>query len=332
MKVAIVGTQGSGKSTLFSALTGLDIQFGGKNNIGTIKVPDKRVDELSAIFEPKKTTYADICFEDVGRLNKEGLNKLRNFEVIVFVVNAFSSDDPLSELKEIDLEFGMEDLDLVEKRITRLKKEDPKSSEIKYLEKCKDIFEAEKRLGDEEFTPDELKLIEFYRFFSSKTCLVVLNQDEGKISDENSTPADLQSYVDARGYSVVRLCATLEKEISELDQEEQLDFLKDYNLTASARDVLIRKAYELLGLISFFTVGKDEVKAWTINRDLNVRKAAGKIHSDLERGFIRAEVIGYDTFMEFKDINKAKDKGEYRVEGKDYVVKDGDIINIRFNV
>jgi GTP-binding protein YchF len=330
MKVAIAGSQGSGKTTLFSALTGIDAAPGKKENIGIIKVPDERIDNLSKIFEPKKTIYADVCLEDFGRLNSETLGKIRVCDEMLFVIDNYAKSDPLAELKDLELEFNMSDMDLVEKRLKKLTKEDPKSNEIAFLKRVNDVLEGEGCLRTETFSAEDQKLVEFYRFFSQKTCLVVINSSEERLGQEQAS--DFVDYCKKQGYEYVNLCATLEKEIAELPAEEQADFLSDYNLKESARAYVLHKSYELLGLISFFTVGKDEVRAWTITKDLVVKKAAGKIHSDLERGFIRAEVIAYDTFMEFKDLTKAKTAGKLRVEGKDYIVLDGDILNIRFNV
>jgi len=332
MKVSLIGFQGAGKTTLFSAITGLKGSRSGADVPGVVKVPDIRIDRLSEIFKPKKTIYAEICFEDTGRLAPDMIQRLRTTHLPVFVIDNFSRKNPLKELKDLEAEFTLTDIELVEKRLISLKKESPGSSEIKFLERVNEILEGGGRLIDSNFNSEEIRYSRKYNFFGFKQILIIVNSSEGLLAGPQALPASFKDYCAQQSFEYINLCARLEKDISEISYDEQAVFLSDYNLKESAKALLVRKSYELQGLISFITVGKDEVRAWTVARGTRAKQAAGKIHSDLERGFIRAEVVSYDTFMECGGFREAKAAGKLRVEGKDYIVQDGEILNIRFNV
>lgn len=343
MKVAIVGFPGSGKTTLFRALTGQEVssQGRGKANLGVIKVPDPRVDALSEICRPKKTTYAEISFVDIPGSQTPGqaldaatLNEMRPqdaFAAVIRAHNALGDADPLQELTALEGELILADMAVIEKRLERLKKEGSKNTrEIELLTRCQSHLEGERPLRTLEFSEDEEQILSGFRFLSQKPLLAVINVSEEEASAPLAAP--LEKIAQEHGFRAFPIAATLEAEIAQLPPEEQADFLQGMGLTRSARDTFIRAAYELLGLISFFTVGEDEVKAWTIRKNTPAVRAAGKIHSDIERGFIRAEVTAYEDFIKYQSESKVREAGKLRLEGKDYQVKDGEIIHFRFNV
>jgi GTP-binding protein YchF len=346
MKIGLVGFPGSGKTTVFNTMTGLDVPvgFGGELRIGTVRVPDARIDKLSSMFSPKKTTFAEMTFSDIPGehgserkgLSARGLQQIRDQEALCLVVRGFrnpaldSEPDPLGELEAFHAECVFADLEIVERRLERAKKERSSPAEIAAFEVMRGALEADKPIRS--LPPAELDraLLKGFGLLTDRPLLVVVNQSEDKAADP--LPADFAArlgQIDAAGLT---LSAAVESEIATLAPEEQAAFLQDLGLQESALARFIRTAYGLLDLISFFTVGPDEVRAWTIRRGTNARKAAGRIHSDLERGFIRAEVIPYDVFMRYGSEAAVKDAGKLQVEGKDYVVSDGDILHVRFNV
>ncbi len=346
MKIGLVGFAGSGKTTVFNAMTGLDVPvgFGGEVRLGTVKVPDERIDRLSAIFSPKKTTYAEMTFCDIPGehgaekkgLSARGLQQIRDQEALCLVLRDFDNPalaeppDPGGDLEAFHTECAFADLEIIERRLGRAKKEQATAQEIAAFEIMKATLEAEKPLRT--LSPGELdrSYTRGYGLLTDRPLLVALNRSEGAAGE--GFPADLQRRVEELNAAGLALCASLEAEIAGLDPEDQAAFLADLGVAESALARFIRTAYGLLDLISFFTVGPDEVRAWTIRRGTAARAAAGRIHSDLERGFIRAEVIPCEVFMEYGSEQAVKDAGRLQVEGKDYVVKDGDILHIRFNV
>jgi len=348
MKMGILGFSGSGKTTLFNLLTGLTASVGPggdrKPNIGVIKVPDERIDKLCAMYNPKKTTYAEMSFVDVAGKAPDGsgtaldvglLSHVCDTDAFTLVVRAFESmmleDDanPTAELQNLDSELIINDLAVAEKRLERLKKES-KDSELEgqLLQMCLTHLEADKPLRTLDLTEEQELSLRGFRFLSQKPGLVLVNTGDGT----DGVPAEVTAYAEANGLEAINLCAAIEAELAELDAEDQEMFLAEYGIEAPGRDRFIRAAYHKLALISFFTTGEDEVRAWTIGRGTPAVKAGGKIHTDIEKGFIRAEVTPYAALMELGSEQAVKSAGKMGLEGKEYVVQDGDICHFRFNV
>lgn len=346
MKAGLVGYSQSGKTTLFNALTGLHKGGSGGRaqvNLGAIKVPDARIDALSAIFKPRKTTYAEMQFVDVpgpaGKgtgLDAEALKALAGVDSFCLVVRGFPSADgtpadPERELRDFEAELVLYDLALVEKRLDRLRKEQHKGTgEFHELERLHAQLDDGKPLRAMRWSDAEEKELAHFAFLSRRPLLVVLNVGEDAAAAP--PPAAVEAVAREQGSEVLSLCAAVEAEIAELAPAEQPEFLASLGLAEPAQARFIRAAYHMLDLISFFTVGEDEVRAWPIRRGDRAPRAAGRIHSDLERGFIRAEVVHYDDFIALGSESKARQEGKLRLEGKEYVVRDGDILNIRFAV
>lgn len=362
MQVGIVGLPASGKTTLFSTLTGQDISAlheGRKIEVhrGVVKVPDKRLDELAEIFQSKKWFPATIEYIEVGGIEKEQaktqgfdpqfLQVLKTTNMICVVIRAFENEyhphsegniDPLRDMQIVETEFLLSDLSIVENRIHKLEKELQKSKdeegfkELELMKRCLPFLEAEKPLREMDFTEDEELRMRGFQFLSAKPMLVVVNIGEKEIGKENEVLAKFAEYQNKPNLSIISLSVEIEQEISQLENEDARLFLSDLGIQEPALNKLIRTSYDLLNLISFFTHNEDECRAWTIKKGTNAQKAAGVIHTDFEKGFIRAEVINYEQFMEHKSIARCRDLGLLKLEGKNYIVQDGDIITIRFNV
>lgn len=361
MKIAIIGLANSGKTTIFNALTGLKMEttiyptVAAEPHLGTVKVPDERLEKLAEIFNPKKTTYATVEYIDFIGLTKgdAGQNRkvfdlIKDTEEIVHVIRCFEDEaiihplgsiDPKRDAETIELEMIFGDLELVDKRLERMEQglkrgKKPDEAEQKLLLKCKEMLEKEIPLRDVQFDIEEEKAMRHLQFMSVKPEVIVLNIAESDIGSEKIArlASDLEELFKGSQVKIISLCGKIEMEIAELSAEEAKAFLDDLGISEPALNRLIRVSYDLLGLISFLTSGEDEVRAWTIKRGLSAQKAAGKIHSDIERGFIRAELVSYKDFMECGGMAGARDKGLLRLEGKNYEVRDGDIINFRFNV
>ena len=365
MKLAIIGLSNSGKTTVFNALTGQNIEttfyatVAGDPHYGVVKVPDQRLEKLSEIYRPKKTTHATVEYVDYIGLTKGDVTQngkvfdlIKDADAVVHVVRAFvgemvthplNSVDPLRDIETVELEFMFGDLEFVEKRLQRMEEAAKKGkkqseSEKKLMLKCKEALEKEIPLRNVEFDEEEQKAMKPLQFASTKPEIIVLNVGEDDLA--SGRVKELLKCVDeyiqdkklSVTTSVVSLCGKIEMEIAQLSPEEASVFLEDLGIEEPALYKLIKESYTLLGLISFLTAGEDEVRAWTITKGMNAQKAAGKIHSDIERGFIRAELVSYDDFMADGGMSAARDKGHLRLEGKTYEVKDGDIINFRFNV
>lgn len=346
MKIGLVGFAGSGKTTVFNAITGLDVPvgFGGEVRLGTVKVPDQRIDQLSRVFSPQKTTYADMSFCDIpGEHGAEKmgispgtLQHIQHQDALCLVLRDFpnpaldSDPNPMEDLDAFHTECIFADLITVEKRLDRLRKERADIQEITTFETIKEALER----GDPIRSVSEDKISRVYlrgfNLLTDKILIVALNRDEGRAN--SSLPSHLKAHLSDLGAAGFLLSASVEAEIAGLDVEDQAIFIRDLGLEEPVLARLIKTTYSLLDLISFFTVGEDEVRAWTIARGTKARAAAGRIHSDLERGFIRAEIIPYDIFMEYGSEQAVKDAGCLQVEGKEYVVADGDIMNVRFNL
>jgi len=344
MKVGLIGHRGAGKTTVFNMLTGLQAQvgaYGGKEEVhlGVIKVPDARVDKLSQIFKPKKTTYAEIRFtdfpasqtEDDLKGNNSLVTQMREVDAIALVLRNFEPGaDPIRELNDLLTEMILADLTVVENRRMRLKKEKARPQEEALLERCVAALESEKSLRNLEFSADEENILSGFGFLSRKPALALFNQADDKAGQP--LPAAYQDELKRRELEGLALAGKVEMEVAQLDEGDRAAFLKEIGIQEPARERFIRASYRLMDLISFLTAGEDEVRAWTIPQGTVARKAAGKIHSDIERGFIRAEVIAYEDFIALGSETKCKEAGKLRLEGKDYVVQDGDIIHFRFAV
>ena len=344
MKIGLVGYPGSGKSSVFSALTGQTVETGygsgGRAHLGVVKVPDHRVDALSALFKPRKTTYAEITFSDVGGGHGEGidrgaLNGMREMDALCQVLRAFpdptgSAGDPLREMAGLETETILADLELVEKRLARLAKEKGDPREIELMKRLDAALGAETALRNVELSESERRMMSGYRFLSQKPLLLVLNVPEGQAAAP--PPAALVQAAAKRRLGLVVLSAQVEMDIAQMPDEEQKEFLSSLGLREPAVNRFIHAAFELIDLVSMLTSGPDECRAWPIPRGTAAPRAAGKIHSDIERGFIRAEVVRWDDLVAMGSEAKCRDAGKLRVEGKDYIVQDGDVVNFRFNV
>ncbi|MDE0212608.1 MAG: DUF933 domain-containing protein [Deltaproteobacteria bacterium] len=350
MKVGLTGFSRAGKTTLYNALTGLSTEVGGFETrheaaMAVVKVPDPRVDALSEIVHPKDKKYAEVTFLDFppsqerkAALETQSLAQLREVDALAQVVRAF--DDPLAseppapvrDLNAFQAELILADLTVIEKRLERIRKEANKDHqrEMELLTRCQSVLEEERPLRGLEFLPEERTLLSGFAFLSAKPLLVVYNTGEEALQEP--LPADVAEYTAAENLTVVPVCGKLEMEIAQLDPDERAEFLSELGLSETARDRFIRHAYDHLHLMSFFTAGPVEVRAWTITRDTAAVNAAGKIHSDIERGFIRAEVISYGDYIEHRGESGCRSAGKLRLEGKEYRVQDGDVMHIRFNV
>ena len=364
MKIGIVGLPNVGKSTLFNAITKAGAESANypfctiEPNIGMVTVPDNRIDVLTKMYDSDKTTYATIEFVDIAGLVKgaskgEGLgNKflshIRETDAIAHIVRCFEDEkivhvegriDPIDDIETISLELIFSDIETINKRMERvtklLKSGDKKAKEEKeLLDRLLIHLEAGKPVRTFEMNEDENALIKDIYLLTSKPTIYVANVSEEQIDNMENDPYVLKvkDYASKENAKVIVLCAKLEEDLSELDDEDRIALMQDYGIKESGLDKLIKASYSLLGLISFLTAGKQEVRAWTIKEGTKAPQAAGKIHSDFERGFIKAEVVSYDDLIKYGSMNATKEKGLVRLEGKDYIVKDGDIILFRFNV
>jgi GTP-binding protein YchF len=359
MNIGLVGPAKSGKTTIFNALTGQAAEtadYGtGKvePNLGVVTVLDDRVDRLSAMYNPKKTIHAAIEFIDFvgaaqgaakgGLFSGEGMAMIKNADALVAVLRNFSSDtleaqfgppDPVRDLSTIDTELLLADLIVAEKRIERIaadhqrgKKTPASQAEEKVMARIAEALNAGTPVRALEFSAEEQKLLQGYRFLTAKPVLVILNSGEENYGKNAALIAEL-----AKKHAVIEFAGKFEMELSGLDEDDRAGFMADMGIAESARARLSKFAYEMLGYISFFTVGEDEVRAWTIRRGENAVEAAGAIHSDLAKGFIRAECFSCEDLLSLGSEKAVKDKGLFRLEGRDYTVKDGDILHIRFSI
>ena len=357
MNIGLIGLTQTGKTTLFNLLTQAKAQAEKKaTNIGVAQVPDERIDFLSELYSPKKTTYAQIEFTDITGLavSQDGhgsgssrfLNDVRHCDALVHVLRGFDNQDvihsmetinPARDLETIETELLFSDLELVEKRIERIKESKKitaeTQAELKKLEQCYDWMEQGKPMRDMVLTNEERANMKNFAFLTEKPRLAVANLDEEQYKSQvYPFQRELISICNGLNIPHLELCAQMELEISELSLEDRAIFMEDAGIKEPGIHVLAREVYSILGLISFLTAGEDEVRAWTINKGTIAREAAGKIHSDIERGFIRAEVVKFNDVAELGRVAKVKEAGRFRLEGKEYIVEDGDVINFRFNV
>ena len=355
LNLYLIGPQGAGKTAVFDALAqtpdGLHCSSKGAHRIGTVKVPDARLAALRDIFLPKKYIPAEVTFVDValgshsGKENN-GFAALNAFlgeaDAFALVVQAFGDTDyqgrpldPAAQLESTLLDLAMADLEKIERRIEKIEQELKRGlkqslPELAVLQKCKEAIDAGKALRDLELSAEDWKHVSSFCFLSQKPVLVIANTPDSDVAGETAA-ASLRAAAEAAGLPVLAFCAPLEAEIAALPPEDQASFLADYGIESPARDRLIRAAYKTLRLVSFFTVGPDEVRAWTIRDGDDAVTAASKIHTDLARGFIRAETIPAEVLIEKRSHAACREAGLLRLEGKSYVVRDGDVIEIRAN-
>ena len=363
MKLGIVGLPNVGKSTLFNAITKAGAEAANypfctiEPNIGVVTVPDSRIDKLHEIYHSKKTIYTTIEFADIAGLVKgaskgEGLGNqflghIRETDAIVHVVRCFTSDnivhisgkiDPLDDIEVINTELILADLEAAYKAISKMQKsakaDKSLNSTLETLSRIKETLEEGKSIRMLDLSDEELSHIKPYNFLTAKPIIYVANISEDDISDEdNEYVKVVKNFAKTENAKCVKICADIESELSELDDEERKSYLEELGIDESGLDKLIKASYDLLNLISFLTAGEPEVRAWTIKKGTKAPQAAGKIHTDFEKGFIRAETISYDKLMECDGLlSKAREKGFIRSEGKNYIMQDGDVVNFLFNV
>jgi hypothetical protein len=357
MKSGIIGLPQVGKTSLFKILTKAHVEERGHNpreaHLGIAKVPDDRLDRLSALYSPKKLIHATVEYSDVAAIGEEALkesayaNSLRTMDALIHVLRAFDEPsiphvgeiDPLRDAKNVDFDLVVNDLGQIEKRLERLEKDLKKMKtpelerEFDLLKRAKTHLESERPLREMEMSAEDKKRIRGFMFLSQKPILYALNVNESHTLGEDLEQApkkyQMEEYASRSNAGVTAVCGKVEAELAEMGDEEAAEFLSSYGLKESGLVRLIRKSYDLLGLISFFTVGEDECRAWTVERGSRAQVAAGAIHSDLEKHFIRAETIHWDQLLDAGSEANARSRGTLRLEGKDYIVKDGDVMHIR---
>lgn len=359
MKVSIIGLANSGKTTIFNALTNQRIETtayptsSGEPHIGIVKVPDSRLEILSALFKPKKTTHASIEYIDfIGltkgdvKQNRKVFDLIKDADAMVHVVRLFGDDavvhplgtiDASRDIETVELELIFGDLELIEKRLERMEDglrrgKKPNETEKKLLLKCRDTLMKELPLRSADFTQEDFLTMRPLQFLSMIPEIVVLNYGEHDLESRKQDNLTEELPDRIRSLPLLSLSGKIEMEIAQLAPADRKMFLDELGLTEPASHKLTRACFDILGLISFFTYAGDEVRSWTIRKGTLAQKAAGKVHSDIERGFIRAEVISFDDLVSAGDMHNARGKGILRLEGKTYEVKDGDVINFRFNV
>jgi ribosome-binding ATPase len=341
VKIGLVGYPGAGKSSVFAALTGLEVGHArDKAHLGVVKVPDARVDALAELFRPKKKTYAEIAFTDLAAghgtdIDRRVLNEMRPLDALCQVVRAFpdpagGAPDPLREIDGLETETILADLEVVEQRVARLEKDGSNPRELELLRRVQSALEEGRPIRALGLGEEERKLIAGYAFLSQKPMLLVLNMPEAEVAAPAPEPVRLAA--EERGLGLVVLSAQVEMEIAQMPAEEQPEFVASLGLREPARNRFIRAAYELSDLVSMLTAGEDECRAWPVPRGTPAPRAAGKIHSDIERGFIRAEVVCWEDLVALGSEARCREAGKLRVEGKSYVVQDGDVVHFRFNV
>jgi GTP-binding protein YchF len=351
IKIAIIGLPQSGKTTVFRALTGtMQGENQSLSHIRNVKVPDERLGSLAEVIKPKKITGAEINFVDEhmkAGIEQESFNLVHSKEAdaLVCVVRDFENTavahpkgniDPKRDILEIQTELFVNDLQITQNRLERIEKEIKKgkkelSKELDLMNKLKQALEGETPLRRFELSREEQQIIKGFEFLTIKRELVLINTDENKINV--SINEEIKKIASAKDFALMKFSARIEAELEELEPAEREEFLKSYNIKELAIDKFIKTVYQMLEIVTFFTVKNEQLRAWTIRKGTNAKEAAGKIHSDMERGFIKAEVVNFDDFKQVGfDFHNAKQKGLLKLEGKDYEVRDGDIIDFRFSV
>lgn len=363
MKIGLVGLPQTGRTTIFRLLThaGGDayaastVKMGA--DIGVARIPDKRIDFLKTIYKPKKTTYATIEVIDIQGVamgSGEGgsaaasqfLEALRQVDALVHVIRTFHNKEvahisgelnPLKDIDAINMELLFADLSIIENRINRIesgrKATKELQQELEVMKKCREGLENERLIHTLDLTDEEKQFLKTFNFLTERPMILLVNMDDDQYrTGKYEQKAEIAAYASERHLPVVEICAETELEINQLEEEDRKLFMEDLGIKETGINLLAAAAYDYLGLISFLTVGDDEVRAWPIKKGISAKSAAGKVHSDIERGFIRAEVVKYADFEHLGSMQKTKEKGLFRLEGKEYIVVDGDIINFRFNV
>lgn len=357
MQIGIIGLPVSGKSTLFQTITRTHLDQSvlarAESHQSVIKVPDARLEKLITMFNPKKRVNAAIEFVDIVGLQKGDsgsaqftgnfLGKVKTNDALIHVVRLFENElvphpegsiDLIRDINIIETEFILSDLAIIEKRLESLKKQilklqdDNLKRELAVIEKCNTVLQEEIPLREADFTKDELKILKTYQFLSLKPQLIAVSLDENQVNESAKIFETLNSKL-GKNTKAVCFFGKIEMELSQLSEEEAQVFMEEYGIKESALNSIIREAYSLLGLQSFFTVGEDECRAWTIRKGMTAQEASGEIHTDFYNKFIRAEVVHYDDFIKAGTFAKTKELGTWRLEGKEYIVKDGDIISVR---
>lgn len=351
MKLGIIGLSQSGKTTLFNTLSGQQETVGDFSQTvhrAVIKVPDERLDNLATMIEPKKITHAEIEFLDVagftGRSKKPNsesdiFHDLRLMDAIIIVVDDFShSAKPEKDFRSICDELILADLVIIEKNIDKIEKaikltgNRERAQELEILIRCREALNNEQLLSTIGLTQDDRRIVRGYAFLTLKPYLITFNIAEEKLADHSKIYNNYSKYRQKGVADIAVICGKIEMELGQLEQEDRNEFLRELNIESSAIEKFIRRSYALLGLISFFTIGPPECRAWTIREGTKAPKAAGEVHTDIERGFIRAEVAKYEDYMVYKKLPALKAAAKLHVEGKEYIVSDGDVILFLFNV
>ncbi|MEE9553547.1 MAG: redox-regulated ATPase YchF [candidate division Zixibacteria bacterium] len=362
LKFGIIGLPQSGKSTIFNALSGAHAAVGDYStakaaNIAMVKIPDPRIERLVEVFKPRKITYAEVEYIDIAGLTSDAssdrkkeaayIHSIRQAEALLQVVRCFDnpdvphpdgSVDPKRDIAEVDSELMLADMMVIENRLTKVERQlkvtskDRDKAELDLLKKLQQSLEDEKPLRELELTDDEIKRCGTFGFLTLKPMLYILNLGENQLPDRQRWEDDFAFVTEHRQSGLTSISGSLQMDIADLDEADREDFMKELGIESAASDVIIHKSFDLLGMIVFLTGGEEEVHSWPIRKGTNAHNAAGEIHTDIQRGFIKAELTSFDDLDRLGSWSKARDEGKLHLHGKDYIVQDGDVILFRFNV